>query len=289
METLATKISDNINSIIMDEHINKLSYTKALRYIEDKINEFTNKKSYDKINKSKYVDTIKQLRQKRKEINTNISKLEKQDYKIENLFNEKLKQELKNMKKELKQKNNKTKEDVKVLKTKIKEHPISIKRRLDFEKRRIKEEYRKKLAEKIRITKERLTRKQNKRYDKQQRKINYEIKQAPYKKQDVLYWQFILPQDEEKHDEMINDKIIEVRNKYPIITYGEKIKLEKRVNDISSMFFNDIKSITDINKHLESIYDAQNYAFKINVSYGYVFEEALNMEDYVYWLSLIHI
>ena len=189
------------------------------------------------------------------------------------------------MKKELKQKNNKTKEDVKLLKTKIKEHPISIKRRLDFEKRRIKEEYRKKLAEKIRITKERLTRKQNKRYDKQQRKINYEIKQAPYKKQDVLYWQFILPQDEEKHDEMINDKIIEVRNKYPIITYGEKIKLEKRVNDISSMFFNDIKSITDINKHLESIYDAQNYAFKINVSYGYVFEEALNMEDYVYWLG----
>ena len=94
IETPMNKISDN--SIIMDEHINNLSYIKALKYIDRKINEYTTKISYDKINKIKYVTDIKQLRQKRKEINKNISKLENENNRLNDLFdvNKQLKQEL---------------------------------------------------------------------------------------------------------------------------------------------------------------------------------------------------
>ena len=70
IETPMNKICNN--SIIIMNNINKLSYTRALKYIDRKILEFTNKKSYDKINKSKYVDTIKKLKVKRKKINKNI-------------------------------------------------------------------------------------------------------------------------------------------------------------------------------------------------------------------------
>ena len=161
IETPMNKICNN--SIIIMNNINKLSYTRALKYIDRKILEFTNKKSYDKINKSKYEDTIKQLRQKRKEINKKIEKLEKQDNKLNNLFNENLhlKQELraekekkKQQKKELldilkqkkeiskqlqdeiknnKYKNKSLKNDLKKqkkeLQRKIKEHPVFIKNR----------------------------------------------------------------------------------------------------------------------------------------------------------------
>ena len=102
IETPMNKICNN--SIIIMNNINKLSYTRALKYIDRKILEYTNKKSYDKINKSKYVDTIKQLRQKRKEINKKIEKLEKENNMLVDVFdeNKQLKKELQALKKEYK-------------------------------------------------------------------------------------------------------------------------------------------------------------------------------------------
>ena len=137
METLATKISDN-SIIIMNDNINKLSYTKALKYIDIKINEFTNKKSYDKINQSKYVDTIKQLRQKRNEINKNIVKLENENNKLNAIFdiNKQLKQELIEIRKQKKEVSNKLHEEIKNNKYKNK----ILKKELKQEKKRITKE-----------------------------------------------------------------------------------------------------------------------------------------------------
>ena len=143
--------------------IDNLSHTKALRYIDRKIYEYTSKKSWDTINKSFYIDSIKQLRQKRKEINKNIAKLENTNNLLNNIFdeNKQLKQELREEKKKRKQqkqeltylvkqkkeiskqlqeeiKNNKyknkllkkdLKEQKKDLQKKIKEHPVFLKNR----------------------------------------------------------------------------------------------------------------------------------------------------------------
>jgi len=140
METLATKKSSHI--ITMNETVNivdKLSYTKAIKYIDRKINEFTNKKSYDKINKQKYVDDIKQLQQKRKEINKKIEKLENENNKLNALFdvNKQLKQELIEIRKQKKEVNNKLHEEIKnnkyknkILKKELKQEKKNYRRRL---------------------------------------------------------------------------------------------------------------------------------------------------------------
>ena len=143
--------------------IDNLSHTKALRYIDRKIYEYTSKKSWDTINKSFYIDSIKQLSQKRKEINKNIAKLEKTNNLLNNIFdeNKQLKQELRGEKKKRKQqkqeltylvkqkkeiskqlqeeikinkyKNKLLKKDLKEqkkdLQKKIKEHPVFLKNR----------------------------------------------------------------------------------------------------------------------------------------------------------------
>ena len=148
-------------------------------------------------------------------------------------------------------------------------------------KSKLRKQYKKNLEEKI---KARLIRKAEKKENKQKRKIKYELKHQP-QEEEKLYLQLIPPQDEAKHNEMIHEQLIEERNKHRAVVY-RKSKEEKHKNkfeDISSVFFNDITEYTDIYNNLQSVYEAQQYAFKINVSYGFVFEESMNNgEEYTY-------
>ena len=143
--------------------IDNLSHTKALRYIDRKLYEYTSKKSWDTINKSFYIDSIKQLRQKTKEINKNIAKLENTNNLLNNIFDENkaLKEELKALRKEHKEKTEKIKrmktaqlinykkkreqsikkikENNKALKNKIKEHDLYKKKQEIREQKKINE------------------------------------------------------------------------------------------------------------------------------------------------------
>ena len=75
--------------------INGVSYEKALRYITHELSDLKTKPK-DDFNK----DTIKFMKQKQREINKSIRKQEKQEYKLNKLYDEntQLKNELKDLK-----------------------------------------------------------------------------------------------------------------------------------------------------------------------------------------------
>ena len=111
--------------------------------------------------------------------------------------------------------------------------------------------------------------------------------------EEVLYLQLLPPHDQDKHDDMIVDELLDIRRKYPdqniAIVHGtteKHVKQTKYQNyqDISSLYFNNIRSYGNIINKLSNIYDAQQFAFKINVSYGYVFEVEADQE-YFYRLG----
>ena len=89
--------------IIMNDDIktiDNLPYTKALKYIENKIYELRGKRDWT--NKNRINEKIKSLTQKRNEINKQIIKLEKEHNLLTDIFdeNKQLKQELNEIRKQ---------------------------------------------------------------------------------------------------------------------------------------------------------------------------------------------
>ena len=92
---------------------------------------------------------------------------------------------------------------------------------------------------------------------------------------------------------MVIDDLRVIRHTYQdqniAVVHGNAEKHVKQTKyqnyqDISSLYFNNIRSYEDIVNKLHNVYDAQQFAFKINVSYGYVFEVEADQE-YFYRLG----
>jgi hypothetical protein len=66
---------------------------------------------------------------------------------------------------------------------------------------------------------------------------------------------------------VVSKKILTARNKYGVERFSKYIKM---------YFYNEIKSLTDIETNLMNTYKKENKAFKMHVSFGYVTE---NLDD----------
>ena len=103
------KQKQNVNKLI-----SSMSYEKAKRYIEKELNDLKAMKN-DKEQRYIIKDSIKFLKQKQRDINKLIKKEEKQQYKLNEVFDENnlLKQKNKELETELKQKHKELEDELK--------------------------------------------------------------------------------------------------------------------------------------------------------------------------------
>ena len=127
-------------------------------------------------------------------------------------------------------------------------------------------EKKEKIAKKTEKKTKRLNNKLNKKNEKQKRIQKYEDK---HKHNDVeTYLSIIPPSYPDIHDDIIPEQLKEIRSKYGDQSIGKTY--EDKL--IDTVWFNNIKTFDDIIKNITKIYETQTHAFKINLSFGYVFE-----------------
>ena len=120
---------------------------------------------------------------------------------------------------------------------------------------------------------------QEERYTEQQRQ---ERERLLLKK---LYLRFIPPKDPVKHDDVIPDSINKVRSKYS----NDNKRQDKFNTLIHECFFNKIVEYNDIIDNLWKVFYDQTHSFKINISFGYVFEQQIEEKKEICILVIINI
>ena len=226
-------------------------HKKALSSLKHVFNE--NKRLKDEL---KLLKTRKKEAMEKLKIKIDKTQLENKEQRRENRL---MKNNLKELKKDLQ--------------IKIKQHEITQKQMFHRKKRNEM----KLLAAKIQLKKERTLRKTEKRKQKQIRKQKHEEKH----KNDIkdTYLRILPPQFPKLHDEIIPPQIKDLRLRYGVQSMGNLPKDEHPIDNknkserqIYISWFNDITSYEDINYNITKVCKDQKTAFKINLSFGYVFE-----------------
>ena len=120
-------------------------------------------------------------------------------------------------------------------------------------------------------------------------KLKKQIKQIKTqqtkKEKKQLYLSLIPPADQKQHDNTIPELIKNVRQTFTNQSKGREY-LTKSNNDlVESFWFNNIITYEDIKRNITDIYTKQITAFKINVSYGFVFEQKTTTQEYNYFIG----
>ena len=94
----------------------------------------------------------------------------------------------------------------------------------------------------------------------------------------MLYYVFVPPVDQRLHDTIVYPTISNLRLKFG----NQNITKYKPNKLVEKIWFNKIVTPSDIVTFLRSVYESQQHAFKINVSFRMVFEKMTveNDEDW---------
>ena len=84
----------------------------------------------------------------------------------------------------------------------------------------------------------------------------------------IEYFQFVPPMLQLEHDKTVIPQIQSVIDKFGLYKEGKTYKKQL----METFWFNDIKTEKDIKMAIHKVYNSQKHAFKMNISFGFVYE-----------------
>ena len=132
---------------------------------------------------------------------------------------------------------------------------------------------------------DRLNRKQEKKQKKQIRVQKYEEKHIDNKYDLQYYLQIIPPINKPEHDNVILPLLKKIRERFTSQKQGREYKTKIDQYIVECIWLDNNFTYEDILHNLTRVYDGQKNAFKINISYGYVFERIMEEQRYDYFIG----